>query len=76
VLHAAQRIRTKEGVPPVEQPFTMQKNIKLTEEGKSFDAGYRYNIRMAIYGRQQIDIYTSIEDWKEGGDVLIDDEED
>lgn len=76
VIHAAQRIKTKEGEPPTVQTFTMEKNIRLTEEGKSFDAGYCYNIRMAIYGRQQIDIYTSIEDWKEGGDVMIDDDED
>lgn len=76
VLYAAQRIKAKEGTPSVVQPFTMQKNIKLSEEGKAFDAGYLYNIRMAIYGRQQIEIYTSIEDWKKGGDVLIDDDED
>lgn len=76
VIRAAQLIKIREDAPAQVHPFTMEKNIKLTEEGKQFEAGSRYNINMAIYGRQQIEIYTSVEDWKKGGDVFIDDDED
>lgn len=41
-----------------------------------FRPGYLYNIRIAVYGLQDIQIYVSIAGWEDGGDVPIDPDED
>lgn len=77
-IHAAQKIRIKENGENEKselQAFTSQKTIKLTDADKLFKPGYVYTINMAVYGRQKINVYTSVENWKPGGDVFIDDDE-
>lgn len=74
-IHAAQRIRLNEAGDVAFQPFTSSKTIKLSGTDKFFKSGYIYTINMAVYGRQKIEIYTSIEDWKPGDNVFVDDDE-
>lgn len=74
-IHAAQKVRINEAGDVALQPFTSRKIIKLTGSEKLFKPGYIYTINMAVYGQRKIEVYTSVEDWKSGGEVFVDDDE-
>lgn len=75
VIHAAQKIVINEKGDGAIIPFDSPKTIRLTGDDKIFKPGYIYTINMAVYGRQKIEVFTSIEQWKKGADVFLDDED-
>ena len=45
-------------------------DIALTE-GKVFEAGYMYNIKLTVYSLERIDIEATLKPWVQGDDVNI-----
>lgn len=52
-----------------------EQNIEETSGIKKFKAGYSYNIKIAVYGLQPIEIVAQMEGWKDGGDVDLDEDD-
>lgn len=42
--------------------------------GAAFEKGKSYNVNIKIYGLEQIDIHTTLESWKDGGEISIDED--
>ena len=76
-IHAAQIVRINEqgdgGISrfPISR-FISPKTIRLTGTDKMFKPGYVYTINIAVFGSQKIEVYTAIEDWKQGGVLIVD----
>lgn len=45
---------------------------KSIDDRPTFEAGYLYNIKIAVFGLEKIEIGGSVEGWKQGDDVVID----
>jgi hypothetical protein len=45
-------------------------------EERVFKPGHIYNINIAIYGNKEIEVYSSLSQWKDGGEIPVDAEED
>lgn len=53
-----------------EQTYNVKYDIKLSD-GKHFEAGYNYNVRIAIFGLYEIEVEAEIGQWKPGGDINV-----
>lgn len=55
---------------PVEiEPLKLKVKLANNEELK---AGYSYNVKMIVYGIQEIEVYTELVKWEDGGDIELD----
>lgn len=53
-----------------EQTYNVKYDIKLSD-GKRFEAGYYYNVRIAIFGLYEIEVEAEVGPWQSGGNVDI-----
>ena len=55
---------------PVEiEPLKLK--VKLANN-EALKAGYSYNVKMIVYGIQEIEVYTELVKWEDGGDIELD----
>ena len=54
---------------------TEKQNIEESTGLYKFKSGYSYDIKIAVYGLQPIEIVAQMEGWKEGGDVDLDEDD-
>lgn len=74
-----QKVKTKNGNKKTWTKDTQhsKKTITLVGSGleeKIFKTGYIYNINIAVYGNKEIEVYTALSQWKEGGEIPVNDE--
>lgn len=78
-LHFDQEIRDKDGnvkESETRRGLTSSYIVKVpnaAEDGSSkFKSGYKYDIHIAVYGLQEIQVTANIKDWQNGGIIDID----
>jgi hypothetical protein len=77
-VHYKQRLSNVKDGPKMwtSQQIKSTKIIKLSSPTeRMFKPGHSYNVKIAVYGRKELEFYTAFEDWKKGEDIYIDDED-
>ena len=78
-LHFKQEIRHLDGnveFKNLKSSYTIKvpnEPFNVAEDGTlKFMNGYKYDIHIAVYGLQEIQMTANIDDWKNGGDIYVD----
>lgn len=75
----AQRVKTTsttDSLAKYTSPKKLRLELKPGEQTRWFEPGKIYTIHMAVYGRKEIEVYTTIQNWIKGDNVWVDDDED
>ena len=49
--------------------------VGAPKDAVAFEAGYSYKITIVIYGLEEVKITAELEDWKEGGNATLDEDD-
>ncbi len=58
-------------------PLTQKSEVKATISvpNSYFRRGQSYNVQIVLYGHKRIEVFTTLEQWNDGGTIAVDDDE-
>ena len=62
-------------IPEQEWQIEIGNVVGAPEDAVAFEAGYSYKITIVIYGLEEVKITAELEDWKEGGNATLDEDD-
>lgn len=62
-------------IPEQEWQIKIGNVVGAPEGAAAFEAGYSYKITIVIYGLEEVKITAELEDWKEGGNATLDEDD-
>ena len=63
---------TQTAIDPQAWTLNIADIIGAPEGAAAFEAGYSYKVTIVVYGLEEVKISAELEDWKDGGSVIID----
>ena len=63
---------TQTAIDPQKWTLNIADIIGAPEGAAAFEAGYSYKVTIVVYGLEEVKISAELEDWKDGGSVIID----
>ena len=62
-------------IPEQEWQIEIGNVVGAPEDAVAFEAGYSYKITIVIYGLEEVKITAELEEWKEGGNAILDEDD-